>query len=307
MPSKWDIAQAKKVIDYASKGITAAALYYGNYSDKYRNRTGSLLAAKKRAQRILKSASVQRMRRRYGSSTMYLKKRRRRRGSRGLYRSKRRKYAIRRIRPEIHTITDSSTASQQVGLYNVDSTSSGHLMLLTESAGRSFTPRISQGDSVSTRTANKVQMKTFYARFRFTTQLNYIGPMKVKIYIFSRPLDSTTGTAISSFLNADPLIVGTTIYSPMSSRNKEDYAEYRVIREMDVYIPEDGSAGAFPIHIEKEVAIPMKGKVLSWNAGSSNKPYLGDLGCIILANNGATSLGQALSVQWETKLHYIDV
>lgn len=247
------------------------------------------------------------MKRRYGSKITFGKRRRSRRTMRGIYRRKHRRFAIRRIRPEIHSRSDTSLTTQGVGLYSTNGVNSGHQLLLTAATGRSFTPRIPQGDDNTERAGWSVQMKTLWCRFRFTTQANYVGPMTVRIFVFSKKNDTTIGTLVSDLFDFDPLISpGNIVISPMSNRNKAKYNDYIVYKDMTIFIPEDGSAGTFPLTVDRSFAIPLKGKVLKYNPGQTTS-LTGDLGCVVSCTAGSTVDLNALSMLWETKLHYIDV
>lgn len=247
------------------------------------------------------------MKRRYGSKITFGKRRRSRRTMRGIYRRKHRRFAIRRIRPEIHSRSDTSLTTQGVGLYSTNGVNSGHQLLLTAATGRSFTPRIPQGDDNTERAGWSVQMKTLWCRFRFTTQTNYVGPMTVRIFVFAKKNDTTIGTLVSDLFDYDPLISpGNIVISPMSNRNKSKYNDYIVYKDMTIFIPEDGSAGTFPLTVDRSFAIPLKGKVLKYTPGQTTS-LTGDLSCVVSCTAGSTVDLNALTMLWETKLHYIDV
>jgi hypothetical protein len=152
-------------------------------------------------------------------------------------------------------------------------------------------------------------MKTLHCRFRITTQPNYVGPLRVKIYIISRPTDTTVGNAIDSFLVGDPMLVPSVgIYSPMSSRNTRAYQQFKIHREVDVWIPEDNTAGVQPITVEKEINVDLRGKTLRFHPGASTDFEHGDLACVLLCSGGAYEASQqtGLVVAWSTTLYYVD-
>ena len=213
-----------------------------------------------------------------------------------------------KIRPEVKEVEDVSTSVTPLALYNVAAVSSGHFLINSANTGRSFTPRIAQGTGKNQRIGETVLMKTLHCRFRIQTQANYVGPAKIKIYIFYKPTDTTVGNAMADFLEFDPLLLPVnTIYSPMSSRSSHTYQQYRILREEDVWIREDNTAGAARITIEKEIAIPLYGKTLRFKPGGNDFEH-GDIGCLMLMSDGAHSSPTftGVDVTWATNLFYVD-
>lgn len=271
-----------------------------------KNKKGPRLDLKSKAGAILKTALRMRMRRRYGSRTRRGKKGRR--GSRGYYLRKRKNAWLYRVRPEIKEVEDVSTNQESLALYNVANTTGGHVLLNSANTGRSFTPRIAQGIGKNQRIGETVLMKTLHCRFRFTTQANYVGPLRVKIVIFQRPTDTTVGNAMFDMFEYDPLILPTNqIYSPMSGRQAHTYQQYRILRQIDVWIPEDNTAGAQPITVEKSITIPFRGKTLRFKPGGNDFEH-GDVGCALLCSAGAYAAASltGLTFSWATNLYYVD-
>lgn len=271
-----------------------------------KNKKGPKLDLKSKAGSILSTALRMRMRGRSGSRTRRGKKGKRL--SRGYYLKKRRNAWMYKVRPEIKTVSDVSTSGESLALYNVNGSTSGHVLLNSSNTGRSFTPRIAQGTGTNQRIGETVLMKTLHCRFRFATQTSYVGPVKIKIYIFYKPTDTTVGNAMADFLDTDPLLLPVnSIYSPMSSRASHTYQQYRILREVDVWIPEDNTAGVQQIVIEKELSIPLYGKTLRMKPGTNDFEH-GDIGACLLCSAGAYANPPQTGIQftWATDLHYID-
>jgi len=310
--------------NFAAKAV-AAAIAADNYYNNRRNtktpyptaqlrtfkpvknpKKGPPLDLRSKDKLALSTALRMRFRGRRGSRTKRFKRRRTR--TRGYYLKRRKNAWMYRIRPEIKEVEDISTASTPLGLYNVAATSSGHVLLNSANTGRSFTPRIAQGTGKNQRIGETVLMKTLHCRFRFQTQANYVGPLKVKIYIFYKPTDTTVANAMADFIEYDPLLLPVnTIYSPMSSRASHTYQQYRILREEDVWIREDNTAGSARIVIEKEININLKGKTLRMKPGGNDFEH-GDIGCLLLCSDGvhAAPTYTALDFTWATTLYYVD-
>lgn len=273
----------------------------------WQKKKGPTLDLRSKVGPILSTAVKMAMRRRYGSRTKRNRKSKRRFG-RGYYLRKRKNAWLYKIRPEIKEVEDVSTNQESLGLYNVANTTGGHVLLNSSNTGRSFTPRIAQGTGKNQRIGESVLMKTLHCRFRFTTQTNYVGPYRVKIVIFFKPTDTTVGNAIFDMFEYDPLITPVNqIYSPMSSRQSHTYQQYRILRDVDVWIPEDNTAGVHPITIEKSITIPLRGKTLRMKPGGNDFEH-GDIGCLVLCSAGAYAAATltGLTFSWATNLYYVD-
>lgn len=239
------------------------------------------------------------------------KKKRRLRGWRKRFVRRPRRYLRRRVRREIKRAFSNSNGV--CGLYSTaDQTVSGHLQFLPDdsnaTATTTFTPRTSQGlGAVGHRIGDKIQVRAIYCRFRITTQTSYIGPTKLKIYIFTRPTDSVKANSSLDFLERDAMVspAGYNILSTLSARTRDMYSQYRVLAVRDVYLDEDlGTAGT----LVKDVEIKLKmNQTIQYDTGT-NVVLRGDYGCIIVANNGncALTVNTGVNIAFEQVMYYQD-
>lgn len=239
------------------------------------------------------------------------RKKRRMRGWRKRYVRRPRRRLRRRVRREIKRAFSNSTGV--CGLYSTtDLATSGHLQFLPDdtnaTATTTFTPRTQQGlGAVGHRIGDKIQVRSIYVRFRITTQSAYIGPTKLRIYIFTRPTDSVKNNSSIDFLERDAMVspVGSNILSTLSARTRDMYTQYRVLCRRDVYLDEDlGTAGT----LVKDVEIKLKmNQTIQYDTGT-NVVLRGDYGCIIVANNGncALTVNTGVNIAFEQVMYYVD-
>lgn len=237
------------------------------------------------------------------------RKKRRLRGWRKKFKRRPRRRLRRFVRREIKRAFSNNTGA--CGLYStVDLATSGHLQFLPDdtnaTATTTFTPRTQQGlGAVGHRIGDKIQIRSIYLRFRITTQASYVGPTKLKIYIFTRPTDSVKGNSSIDFLERDAMVsaVGSNILSTLSARTRDMYTQYRVLHVREVYIDEDlGTSGT----LVKDVEIKLRmNQLIQYDTGT-NVVIRGDYGCIIVANNGNTALQTGVNIAFEQVMYYVD-
>lgn len=159
-----------------------------------------------------------------------------------------------------------------------------------------ITPNIGQGTGVSQRIGGSIKWHSTHFTFQFVHQSATVAPVKLEIFIVKviGPAQSSVGNMIQSCWNANPFVSGGSIYDSNSSRNQDQYKNYRIIRKKKIYLPADNYAG-IPVIKSVDLGFKLKNHHCRW-AGDSATLTEGQILMVIFADNGNSSPSTACTL-----------
>lgn len=159
-----------------------------------------------------------------------------------------------------------------------------------------ITPNIGQGTGVSQRVGGSIKWHSAHWDFQFVHQINTQAPVNIKIMLIkvNGVAQSNVANMVQTMFNNNPFIQSGTIWDFNSSRNQDQFKNYKILKQKIVRMAPDNYSG-IPMIKNIKFGYKFKNHHCRW-AGDTSTLTEGQVIMVMFADNGNASPSTACTI-----------